>query len=99
MYKCEKCLEKVPATKQYKIERPPLVLCIQLKRFNMMGGKNGRPVTLSKKLDISKHVRWALSKSVSVEYELVSMINHVGPSPNCGHYTSIAKAPNGAFYR
>ena len=57
MYKCEKCLQKVPATKQYKIERPPLVLCIQLKRFNMMGGKNGRPVTLSRKLNISNHVR------------------------------------------
>ena len=57
MYKCEKCLQKVPATKQYKIERPPLVLCIQLKRFNMMGGKNRRPVTLSRKLNITNHVR------------------------------------------
>jgi len=99
MYKCEKCLQKVPATKQYKIERPPLVLCIQLKRFNMMGGKNGRPVTLSRKLNITNHVRWAQSKSTTVEYKLVSMINHVGPSPNCGHYTSIAEAPNGVFYR
>ena len=63
MYKCEKCKQKVgklqsapcftdlvqvPATKQYQIERPPLVLCIQLKRFNLMGGKNGRPVTLTR---------------------------------------------------
>ena len=43
--------------------------------------------------------RWAQSKNVTVEYKLVSMINHVGPSPNCGHYTSIAEAPNGMFYR
>ena len=57
MYKCEKCHQKVPATKQYKIERPPLVLCVQLKRFNMMGGKNGRPVTLARKLNITNHVR------------------------------------------
>ena len=57
VYECQKCLQKVPATKQYKIERPPIVLCIQLKRFNMMGGKNGRPVTLSRKLNISNHVR------------------------------------------
>ena len=42
--------------------------------------------------------RWAQSKNVTVEYKLVSMINHVGPSPNCGHYTSIAEAPNGMFY-
>ena len=33
MYKCEKCNQKVPAWKQYKIERPPLVLCVQLKRW------------------------------------------------------------------
>ena len=99
MYKCEKCQQKVPATKQYKIERPPLVLCIQLKRFNLMGGKNGRPVTLARKINISNHVRWAASKSIAVEYRLVSMINHVGPSPNCGHYTSIGEAANGTFYR
>jgi len=99
MYKCEKCKQKVPATKQYKIERPPLVLCIQLKRFNLMGGKNGRPVTLAKKINISNHVRWAPQLNLPVEYRLVSMINHVGPSPNCGHYTSIGEAANGTFYR
>merc|ERR1719244_1072815 len=27
------------------------------------------------------------------------MINHVGPFPNCGHYTSIGEAANGTFYR
>jgi len=99
MYKCEKCKQKVPATKQYKIERPPMVLCIQLKRFNLMGGKNGRPVTLTRKLDLSNHVRWARNQNVPIEYRLVSMINHVGPSPNCGHYTSIGEAGNGTFYR
>jgi len=99
MYKCEKCKQKVPATKQYKIERPPMVLCIQLKRFNLMGGKNGRPVTLARKINISSHVRWAPIHNIPVEYRLVSMINHVGPSPNCGHYTSIGEAANGTFYR
>jgi len=99
MYKCEKCKQKVPATKQYRIERPPLVLCIQLKRFNLLGGKNGRPVTLAKRLNISSHVRWAQHLNHPIEYQLVSMINHVGPSPNCGHYTSIGQAANGAFYR
>ena len=97
VYMCEKCHQKVPA--QYKIERPPQVLCVQLKRFNMMGGKNGRPVTLARKLNISNHVRWANQKQIPVEYKLVSMINHVGPSPNCGHYTSIAEGANGTFYR
>ena len=40
---------------------------------------------------------WASSKNV--EYKLVSTINHVGPSPNCGHYTSVAEASDGMFYR
>merc|ERR1719187_1285764 len=99
MYKCEKCKQKVPAWKQYKIERPPLVLCVQLKRFNLIGGKNGRPVTLTRTLDISQHVRWAGPRHVDVQYKLVSLITHVGPSPNCGHYTAIGQAGNGTFYR
>ena len=59
-YKCGKCQQDVPATKQYMIQRPPLVLCVQLKRFNMMGGKNGRSVTLVRNLNISSHVRLEL---------------------------------------
>merc|ERR1712241_1071200 len=34
-----------------------------------------------------------------VQYKLVSMITHVGPSPNCGHYTAIGEAGNGQFYQ
>ena len=94
-YKCDKCQEKVSARKEYKIERPPQVLCIQLKRFNATGSKNGRPVTLARKLNISNHVRGA----THIEYKLVSMINHLGPSSNCGHYTSIAEGENGTFYK
>jgi len=98
-YKCEKCKQKVPAHKIYRIERPPLVLCIQLKRFNIMGGKNGRPVTLSKNLDITKFIRWAAGHNLSFNYNITSLITHVGPSPNCGHYTAIGQAPNGTYYR
>jgi len=98
-YKCEKCKQKVPAHKIYRIERPPLVLCIQLKRFNIMGGKNGRPVTLSKNLDITKFIRWATGCNLSFTYNITSLITHVGPSPNCGHYTAIGQAPNGTYYR
>ena len=31
-------------------------------------------------------------------YSLVSLINHMGPSQNCGHYTAMAKAANGQVY-
>ena len=34
-----------------------------------------------------------------VKYLLRSMITHVGPSPNCGHYTAIGEAANGQFFQ
>lgn len=99
MYKCEKCKQTVPAHKIYKIERPPMVLCVQLKRFNIMGGKNGRPVRLSQKIELSRFIKWAPSSDLKFTYSLTSLITHVGPSPNCGHYTAIGQAPNGTYYR
>ena len=36
---------------------------------------------------------------MSFNYRLTSLITHVGPSPNCGHYTAIGEAPNGSYYR
>ena len=41
LYKCEKCKVKVQAKWQCFMERPPAVLCVQLKRFSLMGGKIG----------------------------------------------------------
>lgn len=33
-YRCDKCLRRVAATKQFSLEKPPNVLCIQLKRYD-----------------------------------------------------------------
>ena len=102
MYKCEKCNIKVPAKKKCFIERPPVVLCIQLKRFSLLGGKIGKPVTLSRRIDVSRHVKRKESSPTQLpplQYKLVSMITHVGPSPNCGHYTAIGEAGNGQFFQ
>ncbi|QQP56111.1 Uncharacterized protein FKW44_000668 [Caligus rogercresseyi] len=98
MYKCEKCKVKVPAQKSCLIERPPVVLCVQLKRFALTGGKISKSVQLNRKLEVSRFVRGGKSSS-KLEYRLVSMITHVGPSPNCGHYTAIGEASNGQFYQ
>ena len=43
--------------------------------------------------------RWAGGAGLRFSYRLVSLINHVGPSPNCGHYTACGEAPNGSYYR
>ena len=108
MYKCEKCKIKVQAKKRYMIERPPAVLCIQLKRFSLLGGKISKPVQLSRRIDLTSYIQpnnRLLSNSINCNgnnisspqisqgtgctYSLVAMVTHVGPSPNCGHYTAI----------
>ena len=98
LYMCETCREKVPAFKQLEIERPPLVLCIQLKRFNTRGVKIDRPIKLKRKLSMSQHVRQASARGINVEYRLVSVINHHGHSAKNGHYTCNGLAGNGNFY-
>lgn len=101
-YKCEKCNMKVPAKKKCFIERPPVVLCVQLKRFSLLGGKISRSVQLSRRIEMNSFVK---KKDISVnplpplQYKLVAMITHVGPSPNCGHYTAIGEASNGQFFQ
>lgn len=96
MYKCEKCKVKVPARRRCLVERAPAVLCIQLKRFSLMGGKISKPVQLSRTISMDQYVHNSTSRQ---QYKLVSMITHVGPSPNCGHYTAIGEAANGQFFQ
>ena len=118
MYKCEKCKIKVQAKKRYLIERPPAVLCIQLKRFSLLGGKISKPVQLHRRINLAPYIQSKIkmpsnginssrenlsspqgAHSVGCEYSLVAMITHVGPSPNCGHYTAIGEAANGQFFQ
>lgn len=98
LYKCEKCKVKVQAKWQCFLEKPPAVLCVQLKRFSLLGGKIGKPIQLCRKLNINPFLKQS-SPNEEVNYLLRSMITHVGPSPNCGHYTAIGEAANGQFYQ
>merc|ERR1719336_1296524 len=115
MYKCEMCKVKVQARKRYRIQRPPAVLCIQLKRFSLLGGKINKPVQLFRKINIAPFLQsynalprsnindgrgdMTSNQNLGCEYSLVAMITHVGPSPNCGHYTAIGEAANGQFFQ
>ena len=80
------------------MERPPEVLCIQLKQFEAMGGKISKPVQLQRQTDLSPFIKTS-GQRIPVNYKLVAMITHVGPSPNCGHYTAIGEAAGGQFYQ
>lgn len=97
-YKCESCKKKVSATKRFTLERAPAVLCIQLKRFNVMGGKLGKPIQISQGLDLQKHLAKSSDLNQSCTYKLVSLVTHLGGSASGGHYTAIGLAPNGNYY-
>lgn len=99
-YNCEGCKKKVTATKQFSLERPPVVLCIQLKRFSMQGTKLNKQVSIKPKLDLSAYVRKSGgSGGQALNYRLVSMVTHLGSSQHCGHYTAIGLTESGTYYQ
>lgn len=95
-YHCESCQKKVPAWKQFSLERAPMVLCIQLKRFSI-NSKISKQVQFRQRLDMTKYVR--RRPTGPLIYKLVALVTHMGVSVNCGHYTAIAQGPSGNFYQ
>ncbi|XP_066992129.2 ubiquitin carboxyl-terminal hydrolase 36 [Anabrus simplex] len=96
-YRCERCHRKVSATKKFSIEKPPHVLCIQLKRFSVVGAKLNKHVSFTQRLDLTRFLCSQSSRPLT--YRLVSMVTHMGASVHCGHYTAIAQTSSGHFYQ
>ncbi|XP_033310815.1 ubiquitin carboxyl-terminal hydrolase 36 [Bombus bifarius] len=98
-YKCEACKRRVPATKQFSLERPPKVLCVQLKRFSVLGGKISKHIGFKQTIDMGPYL-WKEpgEPTQSLTYKLMSIVTHMGPSVNCGHYTAVAKVSTGQYY-
>lgn len=98
-YKCEACKRRVPATKQFSLERPPKVLCVQLKRFSVLGGKISRHIGFKQTVDMGPYLwREPGEPLCTLTYKLTSMVTHMGPSVNCGHYTAVAQVSSGQYY-
>lgn len=97
-YTCESCKKKVSATKQFSLERAPVALCIQLKRFSGINGKINKHINISQDLDLSQYSSRDM-KSSQLKYRLVSMITHLGSTPQCGHYTAIGCSQDGSYYQ
>ncbi|XP_012276206.1 ubiquitin carboxyl-terminal hydrolase 36 isoform X2 [Orussus abietinus] len=98
-YKCEACKRRVPATKQFSLERPPKVLCVQLKRFSVLGGKISRHIDFKQTVDMGPYL-WKEPGEPprTLTYKLMSIVTHMGPSVNCGHYTAVAQVSSGQYY-
>ncbi|CAK9804220.1 Ubiquitin carboxyl-terminal hydrolase 36 [Anthophora plagiata] len=98
-YKCEACKRRVPATKQFSLERPPKVLCVQLKRFSVLGGKISKHIGFKQIIDMGPYLWREPGDPIQpLTYKLMSMVTHMGPSVNCGHYTAVAKVSTGQYY-
>lgn len=100
-YKCEGCKKKVSATKQFSLERAPITLCIQLKRFTMAGNKINKHIGIRERLNLSKYSsKRGLNKTgEQLSYRLVAMVTHLGASQHCGHYTAIGLTDSGTYYQ
>ncbi|XP_022218721.2 ubiquitin carboxyl-terminal hydrolase 36 isoform X1 [Drosophila obscura] len=98
-YKCEGCKKKVSATKQFSLERAPITLCIQLKRFSMIGNKLTKTISFKPRIDLSRFAaRSPTAAAQQLTYRLVSMVTHLGVSQHCGHYTAIGLTEPGSYY-
>ncbi|XP_015189525.1 PREDICTED: ubiquitin carboxyl-terminal hydrolase 36-like [Polistes dominula] len=98
-YKCEACKRRVPATKQFSLERAPKVLCVQLKRFSVLGGKISRHIDFSQTIDMGPYLwREPNEPLQQLTYKLMSLVTHVGESINSGHYTAVAQTSTGNYY-
>lgn len=98
-YKCEACKRRVPATKQFTLERPPKVLCVQLKRFSVIGAKISKHIGFKQTIDMGRYLwREPGESPKQLTYKLMSVVSHMGPSVNCGHYTAIAQVSSGQYY-
>lgn len=97
-YKCEACKKKVSATKQFSLERAPISLCIQLKRFSIVGNKLNKHIAIRQHLNLSKYSS-RKNAHETLQYRLVSMVTHLGASQHCGHYTAIGLTESGSYYQ
>lgn len=98
-YTCESCKKKVSATKQFSLERAPVALCIQLKRFSSINGKINKHINISQDLDFSQYSSRDTKHNSQLKYRLVSMITHSGSTPQCGHYTAVGCCQDGSYYQ
>lgn len=96
-WRCSGCKKRVRATKQLTVFRPPLSLCIQLKRFSFSEfggfGYGGSGQKITKRVSYPADLRLPLSDGRSCEYQLTGAVLHLGQSPTSGHYTAFVRKP------
>lgn len=100
LWECGRCKKRVEGVKSMRLWKTPDLLLISLKRFNFSGQ---RSIKLTPKvhfplygLDLSEFCESHDLKD-SMLYDLCGVCYHHGANPKSGHYTSVAKMPNGRW--
>lgn len=86
-YLCARCGVRGPATKDYALRSAPLVLALQLLRFNARGEKVSRSVQLEERLRLGGE-----------SFELFGLVEHLGSGLGGGHYIAYVRAPNAVWH-
>mmetsp|Transcript_16663 Transcript_16663/g.52253 ORF Transcript_16663/g.52253 Transcript_16663/m.52253 type:complete len:351 (-) Transcript_16663:204-1256(-) len=99
-YKCERCKKLVPALKTTKLEVPPNVLALTLKRHAIGPfGKLNTFVSYEEDLDVTPFLSpYAAEEGVKyILYGVIVHIDHKG-STGRGHYVAFVKTADGKWY-
>ena len=95
-YYCSKKEGLVDATREDKFIKAPNVLIIVLKRFNMMGQKNGKYIRFPLD-DLSIKKYFVGYEKNQAKYKCIGVVNHMG-SLSFGHYTAYARNIDNKWY-
>jgi ubiquitin C-terminal hydrolase len=88
---CSSCGKLVCATKQLTVFRPPLALCVQLKRFSY--DQLSGVTKITSPIECTASLSLPLSDGRSCDYSLTGMVVHEGLTASSGHYTAYVKKP------
>jgi len=95
-WECDACKEKCRAYKKMELWSAPDVLCIHLKRFQVISGFGYRlrrrklniPVTIPLEMDLKEFIRGP--QDASTVYDAFGVVKHMGDLSS-GHYVSFVK--------
>eukprot|EP00892_Ulva_mutabilis_P001959 jgi/Ulvmu1/11764/UM008_0178.1 len=98
-YRCPLNDKLVKAVRCTRIQEPPNVLTLHLKRFEfaVFGKKVNRHIEFPLSLDLRKYMH-ATSPKGDHMYNLVSVIVHHGHSVSSGHYVAYVKSASGVWH-
>ncbi|KAG5403682.1 hypothetical protein IGI04_009801 [Brassica rapa subsp. trilocularis] len=104
VYQCERCKQKVKATKELTVSKAPYVLTVHLKRFEAhRSEKIDKKVEFASALDMKPFVsgpycRTCVEQEGNLKYTLYGVLVHYGRSIHSGHYACFVRTSSGMWY-